>query len=121
MGYAYIINVVFITGPASFIMACYANGHLPSRLAFSILAILWIGTTAAAWYYIVKRNWVLHRDFMIRSYALTLSAVTLRAWKWVLVALFQPRPLDVYMLVAWLGFIPNLIIAEIIIRKFLKK
>ena len=55
---------------------------------------------------------------MIRSYALTLSAITLRVWKLGLALTLEPRPMDLYRVVAWLGFIPNLIVAEIIIRSF---
>ncbi|MBP6721964.1 MAG: DUF2306 domain-containing protein, partial [Bacteroidia bacterium] len=58
-----------------------------------------------------------HRAWMIRSFALALSAITLRAWKWILVGLFEPRPMHVYMLIAWLGWTLNLLVAEIIIRK----
>lgn len=54
---------------------------------------------------------------MIRSFALTLSAITLRLWKVVLVKLFHPAPMDVYMIIAGLGWIPNLIIAEYFIIK----
>jgi hypothetical protein len=41
----------------------------------------------------------------------------LRAWKWLLIALFHLRPLDTYMIVAWMGFVPNLIFTEWLIRK----
>lgn len=58
---------------------------------------------------------------MYRSYALTLSAITLRFWKWLFVWLFQPRPMDVYHVVSWLGWVGNLLIAEILIYYALKK
>jgi hypothetical protein len=55
---------------------------------------------------------------MIRSYALTLSALTLRAWKYAITnSIGEVHPMDVYRIVAWLGWGLNLIIAEIIIRK----
>ncbi|MBL9130025.1 MAG: DUF2306 domain-containing protein [Verrucomicrobiaceae bacterium] len=117
MGRAYVLNVCLITGPASLIMAFYANGGLSSRLAFTLLACGWLLTTAMGWRDALRRRWDTHRAWMIRSYALTLSAITLRAWKWLLVLLFDPRPMDVYRLVAWLGFVPNLIVAEWLIRR----
>jgi hypothetical protein len=58
---------------------------------------------------------------MLRSFALTLSAITLRIWKVVLVALFQPKPMDVYRWVAWLGWVVNLILIEFIIYKYYQK
>lgn len=116
VGYFYVLDILLITGPASFIMALYANGGLPSQIGFTLIAILWIYFTFRAYWHARKKQFSLHKAFMIRSYALTLSAVTLRAWKWLIVLLFAPRPLDVYMLVTWLGFIPNLLVAEWIIR-----
>lgn len=117
IGKLYVILVLFVTGPASFIMALLANGGLISRTAFTTLSLLWIYTTAKAWTTVRKKEYTVHRKWMIRSYALTLSAVTLRAWKWLLIALFHLRPLDTYHIVSWLGFVPNLLVAEYIIRK----
>ena len=115
MGKIYVVVVCFITGPSGLVMAFYANGGVSSRLAFGILASLWLATTALAWRAVLHRQWLAHRNWMIRSYALTLSAVTLRAWKYGIVMVFEPRPMDVYRLVAWLGFVPNLLVAEGII------
>lgn len=117
MGRAYVLNVCFVTGPASLIMGCYANGGVTSRVAFVTLAIAWLFTTAMGWRTALRRQWVRHREWMMRSYALTLSAITLRAWKYMLVLLFDPRPMDVYRLVAWLGFVPNLMVAEWLVRR----
>jgi len=117
MGRVYVISVCFVTGPASLIMAFYANGGIASRIAFAILAILWLGTTMMGWRTVMKRDFQKHREWMIRSYALTLSAITLRAWKYAIVFAFEPRPMDVYRIVAWLGFVPNLLLAEWLIQR----
>jgi hypothetical protein len=117
MGKLYVINVCFVTGPASLIMAFYANGGFTSRLAFTLLAIGWIGTTAVGWRAAMRRQWSLHQAWMMRSYALTLSAITLRAWKYALVFLFEPRPMDLYRVVAWLGFVPNVLLVEWLIYR----
>jgi len=119
-GWVYAVTVIFLAGPGGFYMGLYANGGLISQISFCVLALLWIGFTAAAVIQAGRHNIKAHRAFLIRSFALTLSAVTLRAWKYVLVFMFHPRPMDVYQVVAWLGWIPNLIIAELIIRKIIK-
>lgn len=121
MGRIYVMNVCLVTGPASLIMAFYANGGLSSRTAFVILATGWLFTTAMGWRTAMLKQWQHHRAWMIRSYALTLSAITLRAWKWLLVLLFDPRPMDVYRIVAWLGFVPNLMVAEWLVRRRIDK
>ena len=117
MGRAYVLNVVLITGPASLVMAFYANGGATSRIAFALLAIAWIGSTYLAYRTVRGGDVARHREWMIRSYALTLSAITLRVWKYFIVVAFAPPPMDVYRIVAWLGWIPNLLIAEWIIHR----
>lgn len=120
-GWVYAFTVIILAGPSGFFMGIYANGGLISKTAFCILALLWIYFTAMAIVSAVLKDIKAHRKYMIRSFALTLSAITLRAWKYIIVFIFEPRPMDVYQLVAWLGWIPNLIIAEIIITKLFKK
>lgn len=117
VGKIYVVVVCLVSGPSGFVMGLYANGGLTSRIAFVLLAVLWIGATGLAWRAVLMRRWQKHREWMIRSYALTLSAITLRIWKYLIVMTFAPRPMDVYRIVAWLGFIPNLLIAEWWIRR----
>lgn len=116
-GYVYVIDVLLITGPAGLLMGFYANGGISSRIAFVMLAVLWILFTAMALYKAKQRDFTAHRRYMIRSYALTLSAITLRAWKYAITNSVELPPMDVYRAVAWLGWVVNLIIAEYIIRR----
>ena len=117
LGYIYVADVLLITGPAGLVMGFYANGGLFSRIAFVSLAILWIFFTATALIKAKQKNFKAHRIYMIRSYALTLSALTLRAWKYGITNTMTIPPMDVYRVVAWLGWVGNLIVAEWIIRK----
>ena len=119
LGYIYVTNVLLITGPAALLMGVYANGGPTSKSAFVALAIGWIAFTAIALVKAKSGDFASHRKFMIRSYALTLSALTLRAWKWGLTnSVSDLPPMDVYRAVAWLGWVPNLIVAEMLIRKY---
>ncbi|HEY1040362.1 MAG TPA: DUF2306 domain-containing protein [Bacteroidia bacterium] len=120
-GRLYVIVVLLLSAPSGFIIGLYANGGISSRVAFCLLAVLWFTYTLLAFTSIRKGNLKGHKAFMYRSYALALSAITLRAWKYLIVFLLHPRPMDVYRIVAWLGWVPNLFIAELIIRKRLKK
>jgi hypothetical protein len=116
MGRLYVANVLLITGPASFVMSLYANGGITSRISFTILAVLWMYFTFMAFKMALKGQFKAHKAFIYRSYALTLSALTLRAWKWLIVLALHPPPMQVYRVVAWLGWVPNLILAEWLIR-----
>lgn len=117
VGRLYVLIIVFLAGPSGLILGYHANGGWSSQLAFCILAILWIYFTIMSFLKIRRKDIGAHANFMYRSFALTLSAITLRAWKYLLVAFFQPRPMDVYRWVAWLGWVVNLLIVEIIIYK----
>lgn len=119
-GWLYTGCILLLAAPTGLVIAIYANGGFWSQLGFCMLAILWIWTSSKAMLAIRKRDFRKHRDFMIRSFALTLSAITLRAWKYIIVAVFHPRPMDVYQIVAWLGWGLNLLIAEYIILRMKK-
>jgi len=118
LGYIYAADVLFITGPAGLLMGFYANGGIPSKIAFVTLAVGWITFTAIAVVKAKQGDYNAHRDFMIRSYALTLSALTLRAWKWSINNSVEIPPMDVYRAVAWLGWVPNILLAEFIIWRY---
>ena len=117
LGYIYVVDVLLITGPAGLVMGFYANGGLTSRIAFVSLALLWIFFTATALMKAKQKDFKSHRRYMIRSYALTLSALTLRAWKYAITNTVTLPPMDVYRTVAWLGWVGNIIVAEWIIRR----
>ena len=121
-GWMYVGITLLLAAPSGFLIGLYANGGISSQIAFCLLAVLWFICTYLAIIKAKNKKIEAHRSWMIRSFALALSAITLRAWKYIIVALFHPRPMDVYVIVAWLGWVLNLIIAELIIlNKFSKK
>lgn len=117
MGKIYLVSVLFINFPSGMILAFYANGHLPTKIAFIILDSLWFWFTLKAFLEIKKRNIQAHKQYMMRSYALTFSAITLRTWKLILSGLFVIAPDSLYMIDAWMGFVPNLLLVEWLIRR----
>lgn len=121
VGWTYIVIILIFAAPSGLIMGYHANGGFWSQLAFCLLSILWFGTTYIAWRALSKKDYLQHQQYMIRSFALTLSAITLRLWKYIIVMIWHPRPMDVYQIVAWLGWVLNLAVAEFIIYKYLKK
>jgi uncharacterized membrane protein len=120
-GRLYVISIIFLAAPSGFFIGLFANGGISSRISFCLLAILWAWFSFQAFQKARQKDFRSHKAFVYRSFALTLSAITLRAWKVVLIEFFHPRPMDVYQVVAWLGWIPNLLIAEYLIHKKIKK
>ena len=115
MGYIYVIDVICIAGPSGFIMACYANGTIVSKTSFVLLSLLWIGFTLMAIVKVFQKNFIEHEKWMIRSYALTLSAISLRLMAFILPKFIHLNAHTEYALIAWLSWGINLIIAEMII------
>ncbi len=116
-GKVYILGILALAAPTGIYMGWHANGGWSSQLSFILLGFLWIYTTAKAYTSIRKKNYKEHKHWMWRSFVLTLSAITLRFWKVVLVYLFHPNPMDVYQLIAWLGWVPNILLIEFLIKK----
>ena len=50
----------------------------PCRISLGILAVLWLFTTAAAWWAIKRKNIIAHKQFMTRSYTAALAFVFIR-------------------------------------------
>jgi uncharacterized membrane protein len=120
IGKIYVILVLFIAAPSGFIMALYANGGFPAKVSFVFTSILWWIFTFYAYLYIRKGNVQEHKEFMIRSYALTLSAITLRIYTYTFPILFNIHGKELYITVAWLSWVLNLLFAEWWIKKLQK-
>ncbi|TDG38053.1 DUF2306 domain-containing protein [Pedobacter changchengzhani] len=116
-GYVYVATVLLFTAPSGIFMGCFANGGLMAKISFVLLGVLWFSFTFKSILYILKGEIIAHKNFMIRSFALATSAFTLRLWKVILIHFFHLAPMDAYQIIAWLGWIPNLLIAEWLIKK----
>jgi uncharacterized membrane protein len=114
LGQLYVIAVI-AGGVTGFLMALHAFGGLASHVGFGLLAVLWMGTTLNAYRHIKQRDLIAHRTWMIRSYALTLAAVTLRLYLTPSLMLGFPMQIA-YPVIAWLCWVPNLLVAEWFVR-----
>lgn len=115
MGYMYVIDILFLAGPSGLVMSFYANGNTPSKTSFVLLSVCWIIFTAIAFIKAIQLKFESHQNWMIRSYALTLSAISLRLYAFVIPHFFHFSAHDEYTLIAWLSWTINLLIAEWII------
>jgi hypothetical protein len=115
MGYVYVTDILLLAGPTGLIMGFYANGTIWAKTSFMILAALWIIFTAIAYKKALDKDFVSHRNWMMRSYALTLSAITLRLLALILPRFFHMEAFFEYTLIAWLSWTINLLLAELLI------
>ncbi|SFN68038.1 Predicted membrane protein [Chryseobacterium oleae] len=117
IGKIYIFLILILAAPSGIYMGFFANGGFLSKISFVILGFLWWFSTYKAYQSARQKKFKEHKQWMWRSFALSLSALTLRIWKVIIVYLFHPNPMDVYQIIAWLGWIPNILLIEYLITK----
>lgn len=120
MGKIYLAAILFVAGPSGLFMAFYAEGGSIGMVGFTLMASLWLISTWMAYDTIKKRDIAGHRAWMTRSYALTFAAVVLRAWVFGATQYIGLDGALVEASSAWVSWVPNLIVAEILIRFFSK-
>ncbi|HLY78525.1 MAG TPA: DUF2306 domain-containing protein [Caulobacteraceae bacterium] len=111
------LYVIFclLGGCAALLLAAGTTAGLPATAGFGLLGLSWLGCTAQAWRFARARDFVRHRRWMTRSYALTFAAVTLRLY----LPVAYMTHLDItpsYQAISFLCWIPNLIVAELWLR-----
>jgi uncharacterized membrane protein len=113
LGRTYLLSVLF-GGLSGLYMATLSYGGVISHLGFAVLAVAWLYTGYRAYRHIRNKDMENHRRWMIRNYALTFAAVMLRIY----VPLSGPAGFDfltAYQIIAWLCWVPNLLVAEWIV------
>jgi len=115
-GKIYIFVILIFTAPSGLVMSLFANGGLAAGTGFALLALLWWFFTWKGFQNAIQERWDEHRKFMIRSYALTFSAVTLRLYSFFF-ALAGYRGEFTYVMIAWLSWVPSVIAVEIYLRQ----
>jgi len=115
LGRIYLLSVL-VGGVGGLYMAQLAYGGFIARFGFTVLAILWLHSGFRAYRHIRNKEIERHREWMTRNYALTFAGATLRLWL-LISGLAGIDFLPAYMTVAWLSWIPNLLVAEWIIRR----
>lgn len=110
LGQIYIVSVV-VSGSAGFLLAIDSYGGLVAHFGFAIMALVWVSSALMAWRKILMSDIEAHRAWMMRSYAMTLAAVTLRIYLPISQVAGVPFE-DAYQAIAWLCWVPNLIVVE---------
>lgn len=115
LGKVYVISAL-ISGLCGVYLGFFATGGIVSSLGFISLGIIWLFTTTRAYIAVKNKDLSLHQGMMIYSYAACFAAVTLRIWLPLLTIIFGEFLLA-YKIVAWLCWVPNMIFAQIWVKK----
>ena len=114
VGWAYTGSLLVAAFSAVWVAPHAAGGHV-STAGFLGLALGWLVTTSMGVVAIRRRRILQHRRWMIRSYALTAAAITLRIYL-LFIPLLHLRFGVAYSAISWLCWVPNLFLAELWIR-----
>lgn len=114
IGKIYILAVL-ISGICSLYIGYYATGGIISSAGFMALGVFWLVTTFLAYQAVKNRDIDRHKKLMIYSYAACFAAVTLRIWLPILTSVMGDF-IPAYQIVAWLCWVPNIIVAYFIAR-----
>ncbi|ODV57713.1 MULTISPECIES: DUF2306 domain-containing protein [Lysinibacillus] len=117
LGKIYCASILF-GGSTGLYLAFNATGGWVTKLGFCVLSIGWLLTMLQALIKIKHRNIQAHQKWMLRNYALTFAAVSLRIWLPLFTILFGGENFQYYYaVIAWLCWVPNLIVIEWYIRR----
>jgi uncharacterized membrane protein len=101
---------------AGFGMALVSKEGLTTHLGFGILAVLWFASGLQAYRMVRAGNIEAHRRWMIRNFALSLAAVTLRLYLPIMIGILHWPFARSFVIVSWLCWIPNVFVAEWMVR-----
>jgi hypothetical protein len=115
IGRTYVLGCL-VGGAAGLVLAPGSSAGPIASAGFGSLAVVWIAVNLLGWRAALDRRFEDHRRWMIRSWALTLAAVTLRLYL-PLVGVLDLPFLPWYRAIAFLCWVPNLIVAELYLRR----
>lgn len=116
-GYVYVMGILFFAAPGGMVMAFFINRGPMVLWSFVLQCSLWVYFTYEAYRFIRQRKIDAHKAMMYRSFALTLAAITLRLYIFFLSDQYNLSQPTGYATLAWLSWVPNLIVAEFVIRR----
>lgn len=115
IGKWYIGSILFFGGPTGLYLAFFAEGGKWSTIGFILMSMAWIVPTYIAFQKIIKGDVQGHYNWIIRSYCMTLSGVTLRLFTPLGTGYFEFDYETNFILSAYIPWIFNLMLGEIIV------
>ena len=115
-GRLYVLSIILNFIPGVYV-SFFATGGWPSTIGFLILNTLWLSTTILGFWYIKRKNVILHSQWILRSFFLSFANMTIYIIVAIIHNVLNFSYGSAYTIAVWLCWILNLLIAEILIRK----
>jgi len=116
LGRVYMISILAFAAPSALFMSFFSIGGVASDLSFFILAMLWILYTFKAWQAARAHQYARHKRWVLGSFILTNSAISLR----IFIVVFNQSnldPIDAYILASYLAWAPFILAYEWVVFK----
>ena len=101
--------------PAGLVLAVGTDAGPIAQWGFGTLSVIWFGITANALRLAMAGRIAEHRRWMIRSFALTFAAVTLRLYLPIPPMFLHMSFIEGYRAISWISWTSNLAVAELIL------
>lgn len=114
VGRAYVF-AIWMSSLAGLWSALFFHVDIAAKVSFVALSLLWSSTTTAAYYLVRKGRVEAHREWMVRSFSLSLFFITFSVWVPGMASTGLPTEVS-YPLAVFLSWAVNLVVAETGIR-----
>jgi uncharacterized membrane protein len=111
-----VLVAIALAGTAGFLLSWVNVAGAVGTAGFGTLAVLWVSFAALGLRAILRGDVATHRRWMLRTFALTYAAVTLRLWLFALIPVLGDFG-SAYALVPFLCWVPNLLVVEWLLRR----
>jgi uncharacterized membrane protein len=115
IGKIYIVACL-AAAPAGLVLALHSSAGPIAQWGFGTLALVWFAATAYAFWLATQGRITEHRRWMIRSFAMTFAAVTLRLYLPIPPMFLHMSFIDGYRAIAWFCWTSNLVVAELFLN-----
>ena len=111
MGKIYVLVVLVLGAPTGVYMSFFAKGSFWERMLFLFMAVYWFYSTVKGLQTIKVKNVLAHKNWMIRSYSMAMTAVSFRIYH-ILFYYFGMDHLHNYEISLWISVLGNMLAAE---------
>jgi uncharacterized membrane protein len=109
-----VLASIVVGGASGFLLAWFNVAGPIGTAGFAALAVLWVTFALLGLRAILRGDVATHRRWMLRAFAMTYAAVTLRLWLLTLIPLLGDFR-SAYLLVPFLCWVPNLVVVELVL------
>ena len=110
-GRIYVFVVLGLGAPTGLYMSFFAKGSYWERALFVFMALYWFYTTIKGLQAVLRKEILMHKIWMIRSYSMAMTAVTFRIYHLLFYSIGWGH-LENYEISLWISVLGNILFAE---------